>query len=435
LWALDGFQEEENLDIRLTPEQVEALRQIDTRALANAIEIFGVRLRKEGFADSSIHCLFGSMPPTVGYAVTARIRCSNPSPTGHTYFERTDWWDHILNTPAPRVFVMQDVDEKKTIAVCRSPEFSAERLRAAIEKYESNSPDPQTSEVGTKSRIEDSRMPRKAQYLALCWLLSLAFSSCSRMARSEPVKERSESDAKAVADKPVMVAVARVERKDLSQGLTLAAEFRPFQEIDLHAKVAGYVREINVDVGDRVKQGKVIATLEIPEFKSELMQAEATKRRSESDVVRARSEMQRAQSVYEAAKLTHSRLSAVGKSRPNLLAQQEIDDALARLQVAEAQLNAAKAAIAVAEEQVRVQEANEARVKTLSSYAIISAPFSGVITKGLADKGALIQQGTASQTQAMPVVRLSQIDHLRLVLPVPESAVPRIRLGRVVKVK
>ena len=278
-------------------------------------------------------------------------------------------------------------------------------------------------------------MPRKAQYLALCLSLSLAFPSCSRMARSEPVRERSESDAKAVADKPVTVAVARAERKDLSQGLTLAAEFRPFQEIDLHAKVAGYVREINVDVGDRVKQGQVIATLEIPEFKSELTQAEATKRRSESDVARARSEVQRAQSVYEAAKLTHSRFSAVGKSRPNLLAQQEIDDALARLQVAEAQLNTAKAAVAVAEEQVRIQEANEARVKTLSSYAVISAPFSGVITKRLADKGALIQQGTASQTQAMPVVRLSQIDHLRLVLPVPESVVPRIRLGRVVKVK
>ena len=278
-------------------------------------------------------------------------------------------------------------------------------------------------------------MLRKAQYLVICLLLGLAFSSCSRLARSEPVKENGESDAKAGADKALAVAVARIEREDLSQGLTLAAEFRPFQEIDLHAKVAGYVREINVDVGDRVKQGQVIAELEIPEFKSELLQAEATKRRSESDVVRARSELQRAQAVYEAAKLTHSRLSAVSKSRPNLLAEQEIDDALAKLQVAEAQLNAAKAAIAVAEEQVRVQEANEARVKTLSLYAVISAPFSGVITKRLADKGALIQQGTASQTQAMPVVRLSQIDHLRLVLPVPESVVPRIRLGRIVKVK
>src|SRR5215468_10176006 len=278
-------------------------------------------------------------------------------------------------------------------------------------------------------------MPRKAQYLALCLSLNLALSSCSRMARSEPVKEGGDSDAKADADKAVTVAVAMVERKDLSQGLTLAAEFRPFEEIDLHSKVAGDVKEINVDVGDRVKEGQVIATLEIPEFKSDLMQAEATRRRSESDVVRARSELQRAQSVYDAAKLTHSRLSSVGKARPNLLAQQEIDDALAKLQVAEAQLNTAKASIAVAEEQVRVQEANEARVKTLSSYAVISAPFSGVITKRLADKGALIQQGTASQTQAMPVVRLSQIDNLRLVLPVPESVVPRIRLGRIVKVK
>ncbi len=278
-------------------------------------------------------------------------------------------------------------------------------------------------------------MPRKAQYLAFCLLLSLAFSSCSRMARSEPAKGGSGSDSEIGADSAVTVAVARVERKDLSQGLTLAAEFRPFQEIDLHAKVAGYLREINVDVGDRVKQGQVIAELEIPEFKTELLQAEAAKRRSESDVARVRGELQRAQSVYEAARLTHSRLSTVGKSRPNLLAQQEIDDASARLQVAEAQINTAKAAVTVAEEQVRFQEANEARVKTLSAYAVISAPFSGVITRRLADKGALIQQGTASQTQAMPVVRLSQIDHLRLVLPVPESVVPRIRLGRIVKVK
>src|SRR5262249_54854282 len=114
---------------------------------------------------------------------------------------------------------------------------------------------------GTKSRIEDSHMPRKVQYLVLCLLLSSAFSSCSQLARSEPTRESRESGANAGADKAVTVAVARIERKDLSQGLTLAAEFRPFQEIDLHAKVAGYLREINVDVGDRVRQGQVIATL------------------------------------------------------------------------------------------------------------------------------------------------------------------------------
>jgi RND family efflux transporter MFP subunit len=277
-------------------------------------------------------------------------------------------------------------------------------------------------------------MFKKNLCLAFCLFLSIAVSACSS-ARSKPLENGHQADAQTGADKAITVAVAKVERKSLSQDLTLAAEFRPFQEIDLHAKVAGYLRQINVDVGDRVRQGQTIATLEIPEFKSELLQAEATRKRSESDVLRSRSELQRAQSVYEAAKLSHSRLSSVGKARPNLLAQQEIDDALARLQVAEAQLNVAKAAVSVTEEQVHVVEATEAKVKTLAAYSVINAPFSGVITKRFADKGALIQQGTASQTQAMPVVRLSQIDHLRLVLPVPESVVPRIRLGRIVKVK
>lgn len=108
---------------------------------------------------------------------------------------------------------------------------------------------------------------------------------------------------------------------------------------------------------------------------------------------------------------------------------------MAKAQIADAQLATTKAALAVAEEQVRVQEAGEARVKTMSEYMVITVPFSGLITKRYADKGAMIQAGTASQTQAMPVVRLSQVDHLRLILPVPESAVPLIRQGRSVAVK
>ena len=80
-------------------------------------------------------------------------------------------------------------------------------------------------------------------------------------------------------------------------------------------------------------------------------------------------------------------------------------------------------------------EAGEARVKTLSAYSTITAPFSGLVTKRYADPGAMIQAGISSQTQAMPVVRLSQISSLRLILPIPESAVPRIQIGRRVAVK
>lgn len=263
--------------------------------------------------------------------------------------------------------------------------------------------------------------------------LSLFASSCASTAKSEKAEQK--DPAQDDANKAVTVAVAKATRENLSQGLTLAAEFRPYQEVDLHAKVAGYVKEIKVDVGDRVRQGQLIASLEIPEFTNDLTQAAATKKRSESDVARARSEVRRAQSVYDAANLTYSRLSAVSKARPNLIAQQEIDDALSKVQIAEAQVATANAAVAVAEEQVKVQEASIERVNTMSAYTTITAPFSGVITKRFADKGSMIQQGTASQTQAMPVVRLSQIDHLRLILPVPESVVPRIRVGRKVQVK
>lgn len=272
----------------------------------------------------------------------------------------------------------------------------------------------------------------KISSLMLCILFGLALTSCSRTDRPN---ENKQFEALAAPNGAVTVGVTKVTRKNLSQGLTLAAEFRPYQEINLYAKVAGYLKTITVDVGDRVRQGQVIATLEVPEFQNDLVQAAASKTRSEKDVVRARSELQRAQSAYDVAKLTYSRLEAVGKSRPNLLAQQEIDDALAKMQEAEAQLNASKAALSVAEEQVRVQDADEAKVKTLVSYTIITVPFSGVITKRYADQGAMIQQGTASQTQAMPLVRLSQIDLLRLILPVPESVVPRVHVGRVVKVK
>lgn len=92
-------------------ERLELLRQFDGSTVANVIETFDVRLRNEGFADGSIRCLFGDLAPVVGYAVTARIRCSAPPPVGHRYHDRTDWWSYIVQVPAPRFVVVQDIDE------------------------------------------------------------------------------------------------------------------------------------------------------------------------------------------------------------------------------------------------------------------------------------------------------------------------------------
>jgi RND family efflux transporter MFP subunit len=82
-----------------------------------------------------------------------------------------------------------------------------------------------------------------------------------------------------------------------------------------------------------------------------------------------------------------------------------------------------------------VQSADTNKVKTLMDYTKVTAPFAGVVTKRYADTGSMIQAGTASQTQAMPVVRLSENSRLRLILPVPESAVPTVHIGQQVEVR
>jgi RND family efflux transporter MFP subunit len=231
------------------------------------------------------------------------------------------------------------------------------------------------------------------------------------------------------------VAAERVKREDLGRSLELAAEFRPYQEVDLHAKVAGYLKAIYVDVGDRVTKGQLIAELEAPEMSQELAQADAALKRAKVDVERARSELRRSEAQESIRRVSFDRLSAVVKTRPNLVAQQEIDDASARVREAEAQLSAAQAAVAASEEQVQIAAAVKERYGTLLMYLRITAPFAGTITKRRVDPGAMIQAGTASSSQAMPVVQLSHVDHLRLVLPVPESVVPRVRADTPVEVR
>jgi RND family efflux transporter MFP subunit len=231
------------------------------------------------------------------------------------------------------------------------------------------------------------------------------------------------------------VAVAKATVQNLSHNLVLTAEFKPFQEVELMAKVAGYVKKIYVDVGDRVQQGQLLAVLEVPEMKDDVTKSQASVDHSQSEVARARDEVRRAESAHHAAHLAYERLAGVNKDRPGLVAQQEIDDAQGKDLIAEAQVAAANSSLAAAIHQVAVSQAELQRWKTLTDYTQVMAPFTGVITKRFADTGSMIQAGTASQTQAMPLVRLSENSLLRLILPVPESAVPRVHIGQQVEVK
>jgi RND family efflux transporter MFP subunit len=240
---------------------------------------------------------------------------------------------------------------------------------------------------------------------------------------------------KTPAEQPRAAAVVAVARGNLASSLSVAGQFQPYQQVDLHAKVSGYIRWIKVDIGDRVHQGEVLAVLEVPELQDQVEGAEAEVRHSQSDITRAQSEVVSTESTYSALHAEYTRLEEASKERPGLIAEQELDDARAKDQQAAAQVGVAKASLDAMQQQLGISRATRSRLETLSRYEQIIAPFTGVVTNRYADTGSLIQAGQDSNTQTLPVVQVAESDLLRLRMPVPEGDVPYIQIGGEVQVK
>ncbi|HEX7653743.1 MAG TPA: efflux RND transporter periplasmic adaptor subunit [Verrucomicrobiae bacterium] len=212
---------------------------------------------------------------------------------------------------------------------------------------------------------------------------------------------RAQTPAVMVTESIPTAGVAMVSREDLAREVAIAAEFRPYAEVALHAKVSGYVRQMAVDFGDTVKAGQLLATLEVPELQAELQRAEAAEKKAEAD--------------HDNAQLIYSRLLSVNQSHPNLVAQQELDTAKANELATVASIAAAQAEVA--------------KYRTMADYTRITAPFDGVVTHRYAEPGTLIQAGTASDTQSLPLVRVADNYRLRLDFPVTVDYVKDIHVG------
>ena len=230
-------------------------------------------------------------------------------------------------------------------------------------------------------------------------------------------------------------AVVKVARGNIADSLEIASEFQPFQEVDVYAKVSGYIQKLYVDYGTHVIQGQILAVLEIPELQQQLQQDEAAVRRSNQELTRAHEDLNRAQSAYTVAHLTYTRLADVQKSRPELVAQEEIDVSKGKDMEADAEVSSQKAALAAAEEALLAAKAALGKDQAMFDYARMTAPFDGIITQIYARTGALLPAGTASTSKGdSALCRLAQNSLLRLVIPVPERAVPTIQIGQSVAV-
>ena len=229
-------------------------------------------------------------------------------------------------------------------------------------------------------------------------------------------------------EKVVYAAVAVAKRETIATSLSIAGQFIPYQNVELHAKVAGYIRHIDVDIGDHVHQGQVLAVLEIPEVVAQVDEAKAAVHHAEEEIQRAQSDVSRAEADNVALHANAARLVNTDKARPGLIAQQELDDATAKDRASGAQVDAAKSTLAAARQQLEAAKANQQHFSALNDYARITAPYDGVVTWRFSDTGALVQAGT-SNTSGLPVVTVAQINVLRLRIPVPESIAAVVKIG------
>ncbi len=270
-----------------------------------------------------------------------------------------------------------------------------------------------------------NKTPLNRKPMSLILVVGLAVSAPFLNVGCSSRNKKSNADA---ADLP-SASVAVVKRGNINHTLSLAGQFQPYQVVDVHPKVTGFMRKINVDIGDRVHEGQVLAVLEVPELKAQLQGSGFEMQQAKDEILRAQHEIKRAEAIHAAEHANYQRLLDTSKAQPGLVAQQELDDAQSKDLSSEAQVDGAKSAADAAHEHAQAASSNNDRVQALQNYTNVVAPLDGVVIWRYADTGALIQSGTNSNEQDIPIVKLAQSGLLRLRMPIPEDDVRYVKVG------
>ena len=240
----------------------------------------------------------------------------------------------------------------------------------------------------------------------------LALVSCSSTGKSQAVVNNTN---------PLSATVAKVKQGDIAHTLSVVGQFQPYQVVDVHPKVSGFMVKINVDIGDNVRKGETLAILEVPELEAQLQGSKFDAEQAKSEIVLAQHQIQQAEAIHAAAHLDYQRLLDASKAQPGLIAQQELDDAQSKDLSTSSQIDTAKAGGDAAQQHAQAERADSDRVQAIQNYTHVVAPIGGGVVWRYADTGALIQSGTNSNEQDFPIVRLAQSSLLRLRMPIPEN--------------
>lgn len=297
-----------------------------------------------------------------------------------------------------------------------------------------------------------------AGLLLVCALLTLTVSGCGQ---GDVMADGDAADASASR-----VEVITVPAIDLTETVEVAGSVEGFETADMYAKVGGYLAKINVDIGDRIEQGQVLAQLMVPEMVEQLNQTRALKAqavagqsRAAAAISEAASQVASAQAMQaeaaaglnekkaleNKAKADFARLSALGGSvRRELIdaAKFALEAATAGVETARARMNSAQALVAaavahqktadaeqsIADSAIEVADAKFAYAEVMANYAYIVAPFDGGVITRMADPGDFIQSADGNSA-AKPVFQVARLDHVRVRLDIPMNRVALLGKG------
>lgn len=246
-------------------------------------------------------------------------------------------------------------------------------------------------------------------------LAALASISACSSSHGRPVEATQEAarQASPPASDPVVETVKVISRR-LDTSISLPAELLPFEAVNVYPKVTGFLQWIGVDRGSHVKKGQPLARLEAPEIVAQKFEGEAKLRSAQSKQTAAEAKLAADQGTYQRLK--------VASATPGVISDEELD-------VAEKRVEGDRATVASLLDATEAARANLRSVETLSSYLVVTAPFNGVVTERNVHPGDLV--GPASgRTANRPMVRLEQVNHLRLVVAVPEAYVAGAKAGQ-----
>ncbi len=204
--------------------------------------------------------------------------------------------------------------------------------------------------------------------------------------------------------------------------LVLPGNIQAVTEAPVLARATGYVKKRYVDIGDRVKAGQVLAELDAVELEQQVLQAKATLDQMNAALEQANSNLAQGKSNEHLAQITSERYQVLVKR--GAVSRQDADTYLAQYESQKANTEALGKAVNVAKSNIRVAQANLARLTDVQSYLQVRAPFAGVITLRNIDVGALVNEGSTL------LYRVSQTDHLRTYLNVPQSEADSVHVGQ-----